>query len=90
MWIVSWKPFLIKKVVEKWNLWIREQYTVCTDWLKRMKKVKLYDYCSLNSVRKSHKRVPKKKKKKKRQTPNTDAQSKRSLSLGSLKEFYKL
>ena len=55
----------MKKVVEKWNLWVREQYTVCTDWLKRMKKVKLCDYCSLNSVRKSHKRVPKKNKKNK-------------------------
>ena len=23
-----------EKMVEKWNLWIREQYTVYTDWLK--------------------------------------------------------
>ena len=61
------EPIFNEKVAEKWNLWVREQCTVCTDWLKRMRKVKL---C-----------VPKKKKKEKRQTPNADAQSKRSLSL---------
>ena len=60
------EPIFNEKVAEKWNLWVREQCTVCTDWLKRMRKVKL---C-----------VPKKKKEK-RQTPNADAQSKRSLSL---------
>ena len=48
---------------------------MCTDWMKRMRKVKLCGYCSLNSE------CQKKKKKAKRQTPNTDAQSKRSLTL---------
>ena len=43
-------PIFNEKVTEKWNLWIREQYTMCTDWLKKIRKVKLCDYCSLNSV----------------------------------------
>ena len=39
-------PIFNEKIAEKWNLWVREQCTVCIDWLKRMRKVKLYGYCS--------------------------------------------
>ena len=45
-------PIFNEKVAEKWNLWIREQYTMCCDWLKQIGKVKICGYCSLNS---SHK-----------------------------------
>ena len=39
-------PIFNEKVVEKWNLWIHEQCTMCTDWLKKVRKVKLCGYCS--------------------------------------------
>ena len=39
-----------EKVTEKWNLWVREQYTMCTDWLEKVWKVKICGYCSLNST----------------------------------------
>ena len=38
-------PIFNEKIAEKWNLWIREQCTMCTDWLKRVRKVKLCKYC---------------------------------------------
>ena len=43
-------PIFNEKVAEKWNLWIHKQYTMCTDWLKKVWKVQLYGYCSLNSA----------------------------------------
>ena len=43
-------PIFNEKVAEKWNLWIREQYMMCTDWLKKVWKVQLCGYCSLNSA----------------------------------------
>ena len=39
-------PIFNEKVAEKWNLWFREQCTVCTDWLKIVWQVKLCGYCS--------------------------------------------
>ena len=72
-------PIFNEKVVEKWNLWVYEQCTMCTDWLKKIRKVKLCGCCSLNNAwtvaasltnvcQKKKKR--KKKKNAKRQTPN--------------------
>ena len=58
-----------EKVAEKWNLWVREQYTMCTDWLKKVRKIKLCGYCSLNSawtVAASIKNMWKKKEKKRK------------------------
>ena len=55
-----------EKITEKWNLWVYKQYTVCIDCLKKIRKVKLYDYCSctcITSSNKSHKHVKKKKRK---------------------------
>ena len=43
-------PIFNEKVAEKWNLWVREQYTICCDWLKQIGKVKICGYCSLNST----------------------------------------
>ena len=69
-------PIFNEKVVEKWNLWVYEQCTMCTDWLKKIRKVKLCGCCSLNNawtVAASLTNVCQKKKKKekeKRQTPN--------------------
>ena len=31
-------PIFNEKVTEKWNLWVHEQCTMCTDWLKKCKK----------------------------------------------------
>ena len=75
-------PIFNEKIAEKWNLWVREQCTVCTDWLKRMRKVKLYGYCSLNSAWTVAIGLTNAcQKKEKRQMPNANAQSKRSLTL---------
>ena len=52
-------PIFNEKVAEKWNLWVYEQYTMCSDWLKKVWKVKICGYCSLNSNRKSEKRMKK-------------------------------
>ena len=43
-------PICNKKVAEKWNLWVHKQYTMCTDWSKKVWKVKICGYCSLNST----------------------------------------
>ena len=43
-------PICNKKVAEKWNLWVYKQYTMCTDWSKKIWKVKVCGYCSLNSA----------------------------------------
>ena len=43
-------PIFSEKVAEKWNLWVREQYTMCCDWSKKIWKVKVCGYCSLNSA----------------------------------------
>ena len=45
------EPIFNKKVAEQWNLWVREQCMVCTNWLKIVWQVKLCGYCSLNSSR---------------------------------------
>ena len=82
------RPIFNEKVAEKWNLWVCKQCTVCTDWLKRMRKVKLCGYYSLNNAwtipisltNACQKKKKRKKRKEKRQTPNANAQSKRSLS----------
>ena len=39
-------PIFNKKVAEKWNLWVREQCIVCTNWLKIVWQVKLCGYYS--------------------------------------------
>ena len=60
------KSIFNEKVTEKWNLWVYKQYTVCIDWLKKIRKVKFYDYCSctcINRSSKSHKHVKKIKRK---------------------------
>ena len=31
-------PIFNEKIAEKWNLWIHEQCTMCTDWLKKWEK----------------------------------------------------
>ena len=59
-------PIFNEKVAEKWNLWVRKQYTMCTDWLKIVWKVKLCGYCLLNSSRNLKNAWKKKKKKEKR------------------------
>ena len=43
-------PIFNEKVAKKWNLWVREQYTMCCDWSKKFWKVKICGYCSLNSA----------------------------------------
>ena len=43
-------PICNKKVAEKWNLWVHKQYTMCTYWSKKVWKVKVCGYCSLNST----------------------------------------
>ena len=57
-----------KKVAEKWNLWLREQYTMCTNWSKKNLKSQslrlLFIEQCINSSRntqKAQKRVKKKK-----------------------------
>ena len=73
-------PIFNEKVAEKWNLWVHEQCTMCTDWLKKweksnfvVKKKLFVQY--MNSSHKSHKHVLKKKKNEEKekcqmQTPN--------------------
>ena len=39
-----------EKIAEKWNLWVHKQYTMCTDWMKKIWEDKICDYCSLNSA----------------------------------------
>ena len=39
------RPIFNEKITEKWNLWVHKQCTVYTDELKKIRKVKLYDYC---------------------------------------------
>ena len=48
-----WDPFLIKKVVEKCNLWDREQ---CTNALFTVDKL---NYCGLNKKKKEEKNTVK-------------------------------
>ena len=79
-------PICNKKVAEKWNLWVHEQYTMCTDWSKKIWKVKVRGYCSLNSawtVAATHKKLKTREKKKpnKTQTQKFSSQSKRNLSI---------
>ena len=44
------RPIFNEKVAEKWNLWVCKQYTMFTDWPKKVWKAKLCDYYSLNNV----------------------------------------
>ena len=67
-------PIFNEKIAEKWNLWVHEQCTIYTDWLKKNRKVKVCGYCSLNNtwtvVADSQTRAKKKKKKTQTQTRN--------------------
>ena len=77
------RPIFNEKVAEKWNLWVREQYTMCCDWLKQIGKVKICDYCSLNStwtVTTTLKKLKNAWKKKKKKNADANALSKRSLN----------
>ena len=83
-------PIFNEKVAEKWNLWVCEQCTVCTDRLKRGRKVKLCSHCSCTvhdsawtvaaSLMNACKKKKKKKEKRQTQMLGFSAQSKRSLS----------
>ena len=76
-------PIFNEKVAEKWNLWVREQYTMCCDWFKKNLKSQslrlLFIEQCMNSSRNNQnapKRVKKKKKRKRRigqKTPNPNA-----------------
>ena len=72
------RPIFNKKVTENWNLWIRKQCTICTDWLKRVRKVKLCGYCSW-TVAISLTNACKKKKKARHRRTGFSAQSKRTI-----------
>ena len=73
-------PIFNEKVAEKRNLWIREQCTVCIDWLKIVWQVKLCGYCSAAAIVKFvPKRVKKKKKEQKNANANASAGPKRTL-----------
>ena len=88
-------PIFNEKIAEKWNLWVREQYTMCTDWLKKVRKVKLWGYCSLNSAwtvaaSLTQEEKKKKKKEKRKHRRGFSAQSKHNLNVkGSLTELNK-
>ena len=72
------EPIFNEKVAEKWNLWVREQYTMCCDWLKQIGKVKICGYCSLNStwtVTAALKKLKTREKKKKKKTNKTQTQT---------------
>ena len=72
------RPIFNEKVAEKWNLWVCKQCTVCTDWLKRMRKVKLCGYYSLNiawTVPISLTNACQKKKKEKKEKKNAKRQT---------------
>ena len=63
VWIVSWDPFLMKKLLKS-----EICGSVCTDWLKIVWQVKLCGYCCPKTWRKKKKRTEKRKHKRKRRT----------------------
>ena len=77
-------PIFNEKITEKWNLLVCEQCTMCPDWLRRGRKVKLCGYCSCTAWTVATSPQTCAEKKKKRKTPDAkrgfSAQSKHSLN----------
>ena len=78
----------MKKVAEKWNLWVHKQYTDALFMVEKLTfaatvhSTNIYGYCSMNSSRIPLKRVKTKPKKKitKRRRRRSFSESKRSLT----------